>query len=627
MDGGRDAEGGVSAPPSAETSNTRRDDGNPVTVPQPRRIGKPQRAPSLSQIRQAMAPEGLPVEYLPEPLRGMVSSVSEHSQTPPDYGITVALGAAAGALRGIVSVVSENGHSEPVILRAICAAAPGSRKSSVVAAFSKPLEEIERHRIREARPDVEAHNLDVERLQKARKDAVHAKDPARRAEAQDEAERLSECVERIPPSGRLLVGDVTPEALAPLLAADALVALSAEGESLAIGQRYKDGPGPANLDLLLKSYDREAMRVDRKGGGSTSIPSPALSMGLLVQPTVLDSFMSPENLGRGAVARCLIACPRTTVGGRRSRGVPPISAEASARYADALWRLSEVEPTELELDDGANDAWHRFHDDLEPRIGPGGDLEMISPFVSKLRGTATRLAGLFHVVECGPVGKVGRATFERAAGLASAYITHARSLYSRGQLEDAEALVEFARGRDAFTYAQLANNFRRRFSTKQDFGAVAARLIAEGILFRVERAPGAKGGRPSVRYTLEPPSLTSKPAATETGDQSEPPAITVEPSVTSVSAVKTGSSHKAPSAPSASGSAVKTGDFPVEPNGPPPDPGAEAWLERARAQPPAPEPEPSESWWDALLASEPQPFPETEPLPNDVRAAMREVSR
>lgn len=61
-----------------------------------------------------------------------------------------------------------------------------------------------------------------------------------------------------------------------------------------------------NIDVILKGYSGDALRVDRIGRNSITVMNPTLTLMLMVQPSVLSGLM-PNNTfcGRGLTARFL----------------------------------------------------------------------------------------------------------------------------------------------------------------------------------------------------------------------------------------------------------------------------------------------------------------------------------
>jgi hypothetical protein len=180
---------------------------------------------------------------------------------------------------------------------------------------------------------------------------------------------------------------------------------SAEGGPLEIlAGRYSDGP---NLELILKAHSGDYCAVDRIGRASFVLRAPALTLALTVQPDVIAGLArKPGFRGRGLLARFCYAVPRSRVGSRAADSAP-IPSDVRAEYARAITRLLELQHAEarddelvarvIKLDRAARKILMDAKAALEPRLAPGGDLDAITDWASKLTGTMARVALLLHL--------------------------------------------------------------------------------------------------------------------------------------------------------------------------------------------------------------------------------------
>ncbi len=136
--------------------------------------------------------------------------------------------------------------------------------------------------------------------------------------------------------GRIVADDVTPEAVGTLLAEQngSLSIVSAEGGLFdIIAGRYT---GALNMDVWLKGHAGDLLKVDRKGRPPEYIRQPALTVALMVQPTVLDLIAAHQQFrGRGLLARFMYAFPVSKVGHRKI-GPKPVSEDVREAYAQTL---------------------------------------------------------------------------------------------------------------------------------------------------------------------------------------------------------------------------------------------------------------------------------------------------
>ena len=71
-------------------------------------------------------------------------------------------------------------------------------------------------------------------------------------------------------------------------------------------------------------------------------------------------------------------------------------------------------PQTIELTAEAKKQWITFHDNIESKLGSGGELADVKDVASKAADNATRLAAIFHVFEHG-IGPICEDCFCRAA--------------------------------------------------------------------------------------------------------------------------------------------------------------------------------------------------------------------
>ena len=87
-----------------------------------------------------------------------------------------------------------------------------------------------------------------------------------------------------------------------------------------------------NIDVFLKGYSGDTIRVDRIGRPSELIQKPALTILLSVQPSVLSQLISNSTFeGKGLTTRFLYALPESLIGKRKFH-TSPIPPEVSRLY-------------------------------------------------------------------------------------------------------------------------------------------------------------------------------------------------------------------------------------------------------------------------------------------------------
>jgi hypothetical protein len=445
----------------------------------------------------------------------------------------LALAVLATVAAGAVEVEPRPGWREPLCLFVAVGMDAGTRKNSVFTALTQPVADFERDQAAAALPAI-TETITLRRI--ADQAAAHAEAAASKAPIDQQEERQAEAIARaaeaanllVPPMPRWLVDDATPEALAGLLATYGRIALlSPEGDVFdQMAGRYNQQAGP-NLGVYLKGHAGDLLKVDRRSRPPEYIERPCLTIGLTVQPEVLQGLAGrPGFRGRGVLARFLYSLPESLVG-RRQAGAPPVPPGVADRYTLEIQTLAaslatpagNEGPALLALDREAAELLLGFERDLEPRLAAdSGDLAHLAGWAAKLAGATCRLAALLHLashLRDSWTQPISADTFTAAIRLADYLIDHARAVFdlmgNDQRTDDARWLqdwitrtnrTQFSR-RDAHRAAP-----RGRFATATDLEPALRLLEEHGYLRRVDPEPSQdpRGrGRPaSPRFLVNP---------------------------------------------------------------------------------------------------------------------------
>ncbi len=475
-----------------------------------------------------------PTEALPNWLKEFVEAEAVATQTPPDLAGMIALSVLGSACAQRVEVRVRGGWTEPVNLYTVVALPPGNRKSAVFKDVSEPLEEHERLEQQRLAPDI-AEGQNKQRvleasLQHANRLAATAKDSAERTSFAEEASRIARELAdlEVPALPRFIADDVSPEKLGGLLAEQGgrMAVLSAEGGIFDLMAGKYSANGAPNLDVFLKGHAGDTLRVDRVGRPSEFVPSPALTVGLAVQPDVVQGLANkPGFRGRGLLARFLYAVPTSLVG-RRQVAPPPVPDEIAAEYRRRITELlrlpqgtdsfGETVPHVLRLSTAAERLLTRFMEDLEPRLGDGGDLEVIADWASKLAGAVVRIAGLLHLAGSNDVKEpwtkpIDGETMDGAIRIGEYLVAHALAAFGLMGADpaagDARHLLRWieSKGLETFTKRDLYQGVRGRFKTVDALDAPLRLLIQHAyIRERPDEFRQRAGRKPSPTLEVNP---------------------------------------------------------------------------------------------------------------------------
>jgi hypothetical protein len=245
--------------------------------------------------------------------------------------------------------------------------------------------------------------------------------------------------------------------------------------------------------------------------------SPALNLCLTVQRDVIDEIGGNKQFrGRGLLARFLYSLCKSQVG-YRARQETTIPGDLLEQYKKHIMSLAEVPLflRTLPLSSEAQTVWNGLYNEIEESMRPGGDLQYMADWGSKLPGAVARIAGLLHFAEHGKdAGSyvIEAGTVAAACAIGAYYRDHAVAVFGLMRedvrIESAKRILEYIeqhrpetfKGRDV-----LAN--KNYFKTMDDVTPGIRILIERGYV-REKSQKQQKLGRPeSTIYEVNPQIL------------------------------------------------------------------------------------------------------------------------
>lgn len=464
-----------------------------------------------------------PAHRLPPWLNQYCVAVAESLQVPVDLPGMLAFDVIAAATGGRCRIEVDRDWIEPLNIFGVVAMAPGTRKTPVYRRMITPLEQAEQAMVARARPEVaEAQvrlNVAKARVDKADAEAARASEDAR-PEAEHYAAQMRLMAEAItvPTMPRLLADDVTPEALVSLMYEQGgrIAIFSDEGEVFhMMAGRYSNSEV---LEVYLKAHVGSPIRVDRKGREAEYVANPALTMGLCIQPAMLERLARIDGArGRGLLGRFLWSVPPSNIG-QRKVNTALIPVELMESYGREMSVLIETmaewgdDPAILVMTSEARAALQRFLAGLEPEMGEGGRLGHIADWASKLGGQVVRLAGLLHLatnVRTGWSEPVQASIVDDAVAFGRYYIEHALIAFqTMGQdptVRDAHAVLGWIADRAEFSRRDFYKAHRHRFEKVAFVIPVLDLLVDHGYIRQIPQEKPSGPGRPlGPRYLVNP---------------------------------------------------------------------------------------------------------------------------
>ena len=469
-----------------------------------------------------------PVDALPPVVRDYVLAVSESTQTPVDMSATAALAILALCQQGKYRIKAKDDWSEPLNLFAVIVAEPSERKSAIINLMTYPISQYEAKYNTQNAAKLEANKMKkriLEKRQHTLEDQV-AKGKADPIELEDMAMQVAEFRELSPM--RLYVDDVTTEKLTSILAANNGTAaiVSAEGGifDMLSGIYSKN----VNIDVMLKGYSGDCIRVDRIGRNSESIMNPALTVLLTVQPNVLSGMMQNGTFrGRGLTARFMYCMPKSLVGSRKYR-TTPIPQEVAHCYEILIQNLLEDEmpkvPELIYLSPEADQLLECFSCEVESKIKT--EYADIPDWAGKLVGAVLRISGLLcratnsHIADFLDIPEslvVDGDTMANAIAIGRYFTEHSRAAYSLMGADDLVKQSQYAldaivkNGLSEFTRRDIMR-LCRSFKTADAVQPVLNHLADLGYVALKECDNTPTKGRPANPIYLVNPLLYQQAA-------------------------------------------------------------------------------------------------------------------
>ena len=124
---------------------------------------------------------------------------------------------------------------------------------------------------------------------------------------------------------RLIVDDATSEKLGAMLAEQGgrIASMSPEGGVFDLMAGLYSKSGMPQFGVYLMGHAGDDLRVDRISRKGEHVKRPALTMGLAIQPTVLEGLLENSAFrGRGLLARFLYSLPESRIGSRKIEPAP-----------------------------------------------------------------------------------------------------------------------------------------------------------------------------------------------------------------------------------------------------------------------------------------------------------------
>jgi len=405
----------------------------------------------------------------------------------------------------------------------------GTKKSATFKAAFKPISQAEQElrdacmkkypealrslEMAEVRYDVAMKSV---RTKSSREDIAIAEQAVHSAgKERDEARERVVALE--PPV--LYADDATPEAFTELIARhERMTIASPEGGWFStFGGRYNDGR--ANLEVLLKAYSGDGMRIHRKGAQPLYIPAAICSIVVAIQPSVLAEMRGTKGAeDRGLLARFLKTAPLTMRGYRKTHPEPiqPVVRELyESNVKQILHAYFPVTDVEFVFSHEAEAKFRAFREEHERQSRPGGLVHEIDKWAEKHAGNVARISAVLHVaihMEKARDILIEEATICDAIRIGEYFIEyeiHLSNVIRQGRdFTRAEIVVDWIKAqKSSVIYASDVLQSKRKttgLETAEKVEEVLRLLYSYGYIRPCVRGRDAGPGRPRKKWEVNP---------------------------------------------------------------------------------------------------------------------------
>ncbi|MGG3162153.1 YfjI family protein [Geobacillus stearothermophilus] len=449
-------------------------------------------------------------------IKDMVESVAKFTQTPVDLPAIIAFGVLSTVLSKKFFVEPKKGWKEPLNTYTTVLMESSNRKSAAYNAMTEPIYLYEKDLISEMKPKIKKRLAErgaiKKRIEKLQNDYAKTSDPAIREEIKEVVEELEALPELYEPT--LLLDNSTEEKIATRLQEnnEKIAIMSSEGD---LFERMKiKGSDQEKLDIYLKGYSGDHLRVDRVTRNTERLEEPLITICISAQPTVIQNM--PRKLNdRGLIPRFLFSIPNDFVGYRDVLNAFPIPERTRNKYISLIKKMlnfSTNQPIALHLEHEAEKLLSTFQMEVEVNFREGGILhDQLKAWGGKLVGQLIRIAGLLHVTKYAETANciediptvIDKETLTKAIQLKDYFIAHAEKAF--GIMKQNELLVDaqfilgklLAEQKLVISKQALWQKTKKRFEVAEQLNNTLNMLESR---FYIQRVFGGKSGRKEMIY-------------------------------------------------------------------------------------------------------------------------------
>jgi hypothetical protein len=425
------------------------------------------------------------------PLRAPAEAIAASTVVAPALAAQSVLAVASLASMPIANVKLPSGHVRPLSLNLVTIAKSGERKSTsdlkALIGVKMRSDELNQERELKARGFgalIAAYNAEFQIIKTDRK--LNLEQRRKKLEALGPPPSL-------PPRALFISNDLTAEGLlkgwGDMQPIHGL--FTSEGAVLTNGAAMSDDLKMRTAGILSSLWDEGCFTKLRAGDGITDIRGKRLAVHIMIQPSLVGSFLGDQELrGQGFLSRFLIAWPTSKIGSRPFRLLNTVDETSIRKFGATIHALlrqpytlkneNQLEPRTLEVrtEGKAFEIWRAYHDEVDAQLKEGGRHSTQTDVGSKSAEQAGRIAGVLTIITNPKAPYVTAQAMAGGVALARWYLNEALRLENGSVLDpalaDADSLLKWLH----------ATPKRRTMREIQQFGpnrfrelAVAERLL------------------------------------------------------------------------------------------------------------------------------------------------------
>lgn len=487
---------------------------------------RPQPLPLIGEITPGAR---YPVEAMGDRIGAATLAISKKVQVPLALAANSVLSACSLAIQPYVNVALPSDQERPVSLFLVTVASSGDRKSTAdeiatgeIGIYQRELQEEQVRR----EPEMMARKLawdtsKAEALSRSKKSGREAIEQA----LMDLGARPQD-----PMTPVITVRVGTTQGLIKQFetARPSLGLMSDEGGSWLGGYGLSEDNRLFTVSTLSDFWDGKPVQRLTGGEGVTSLYGRRLTFHMMIQPVLAGRLLGDaEFKGQGFLSRLLVSQPDSLAGTRffdPKAQVDDTIARDIASFNDRLATIIRAQlpmdpdtralkPKRLPMSDLATGLWWAFANEMEKRIGVGGDLEDVRGFATKLPEQAARIAAVLAVFEHGlKVEVIDDEMLANGIALARYYLSEAVRLFGVSSpnpiLVDAQAVSDWLREtwkENLISLGALQNYFApmKRKNADQMREIIAALIRHEHVSDRLPNGGMVKGKKVREVYRVQ----------------------------------------------------------------------------------------------------------------------------